>query len=166
MIFSRKFKNWKNSWNCQQNHRLQDSPESTGWVKSDLVASRICLLQLNTKTVCSWGSGSWERFFPLLPREQIFPQLIELHLGNEGALRLVMEVERTVAGALQSSFWVWFKGTSGPGLDEPRRATLQTLRSESSSEKWLLGLKCVYFFHLNNCNGDVICLHASSYLSL
>lgn len=42
--------------------------------------------------------------FPLLPREQIFPQLIKLHLGNEGALTLfVMEVERTVAGALQSS---------------------------------------------------------------
>lgn len=41
-------------------------------------------------------------FFPLLPREQIFPQLIELHLGNEGALTLfVMEMERAVVCALQ-----------------------------------------------------------------
>lgn len=147
MIFSRKFRNWKNSWNCQQNHRLQDSPESIGWVKSDLVASRICLLQLNTKTVCSWGSGSRERFFPLLPREQIFPQLIELHLGNEGALTLfVLEVERTVAGALHSSLWVWFKGASGPGLDEPRRATLQTLHSKKFIWAMSSGFEMCLFF--------------------
>lgn len=63
------------------------------------------LLQINTKTLCPWGSGSWETFFffhSVTQRAAFFPQLIELHLGNEDAVILfVLEMERTVACALQ-----------------------------------------------------------------